>query len=155
MTTITKSIIVHPDKLDSSIGKYVKNKVVQLSKICSKTYGYVNEITSPIKILSNTIIEDGFVEFVVQYKANIYKPKSGDILSCQVCLILDLGIFVIYQDKFKILIPEGKLKDAGYKLVQDRYVKKKKSIDKDDNINVKINMVRYNNNTFDCIGELA
>lgn len=91
--------------IDGKILAYLRDK---LEKKCSQ-HGYV--LPGSLKLLSRSmgILENGrytgSVIFYVQAQGRVYNPANGTIITGKVLKKNNMGLYVIYKDAIRILIP--------------------------------------------------
>jgi len=152
-----RKICLEPCHLDDKISEHLLRKIrEQVLNHCDQEHGYVTKIYKKIKIISNVISASGpSVFFQVKFKAKVFKPEVDSEYEGRVCMIFAGGIFVEVFDNMKVLIPNDNMK--GYKFDKNISCFKKgdKIISQDDKVNVKINMIKYEKQNFNCIGSLC
>lgn len=152
--SIEQKISINSNKLDSNITGHIAEKLLELKNKCDHNYGYIIDIdTKKINILDNVISNsEPNIFFTVKFRAQVFKPKIEDNYEGIVCILFPHGILVDVMNRIKVLIPSNKMK--GYAFNSGIFCKGDKIIKKDDNIIVKINMIKYEKQNFNCIGEL-
>jgi len=155
--TMERKIYIEPCHLDGKISEYLLKKIQQevLNK-CDQEHGYVIKIYDNISIISNTISSSGpGVFFLVKFGAKVLKPETGQEYEGRVCLVFQAGIFVEVFGKMKVLIPTDQM--GGYKYDKDSsdYKKGNKKICQDDEVKIRISMIKYEKQNFSCIGSLV
>lgn len=121
---------------------------------CSSKKGYIIDIEQKINILSNYISSASpSVTFKVKYTAIHILPKVGTEMIGKVCMILQHGVFILIEDKLKILIPFNKLSDFKYDNELSVFSNDDTTIGIEDTVKVLIQNIKYENKAFRCIGE--
>lgn len=152
-----RKICLEPCYLDDKISEHLLEKIRQeILGHCDQEYGYVTKIYDKIKIISNTISASGpGVFFDVKFGAKVLKPEVGVEYDGTVCMIFPAGIFVEVFEKMKVLIPADQM--DGYKFDKEKsfFKKGKKIIDQEHKVRIKINLIKYEKQNFNCIGSLC
>jgi DNA-directed RNA polymerase subunit E'/Rpb7 len=117
---------------------------------CSKEHGHILSVKRIMEILNN---EDTI--FSVRFEADTLKPEAGAKFTGVVCMVYKDGIFVNVAEKQKMLIPAITLKGYTFDDVTGTYVKGKTKIKEGDEIQVVVTAVKYNKQSFSCVGSLA
>jgi DNA-directed RNA polymerase subunit E'/Rpb7 len=107
------------NSIDEKILEYLRDK---LEKKCS-THGYV--LPGSLKLLSrsNGLLENGrytgSIIFHVQAQGRVYNPGNGTLLDGKVFKKNNMGLYVIYKDALRILVPRDlHIGDDDYDSVQ-------------------------------------
>tara|TARA_B100000073_G_C23696443_1_gene558547 strand:+ start:375 stop:851 length:477 start_codon:yes stop_codon:yes gene_type:complete len=152
---INKEVALHPSSLSNEYRDVLyKNLCDKFQNSCSIEHGYILDIDSQFKILSNKISNNtANVLFQIQFKANTLKPEIGIKLKCKIDMIFIHGIFAGINN-LKVLIPVSTLTD--YKFNTDKYIHKKtkKELYKGDEIIIELTDIRYNKQNYHCIGKI-
>lgn len=143
---IYRQIILPANNTD--ILQFVKNKFTQT---CSKNDGYILDIED-YKIISNRIVEHGAISLELELTATTLKPDINQTYTGEVCMLFEHGFFVEIKNCLKVLIPINKLKN--YSFNKDCFVSKKNKISLKDTLQIKIEMIRYDNG-YECLGCLV
>jgi DNA-directed RNA polymerase subunit E'/Rpb7 len=157
LITIERKISIQSNKLDKNITNHISEKILtELTDTCDQKYGYIINIDpKKINIIDNIISNsEPHVFFTVRFKARVFKPKVNDEYEGKVCVIFQHGVLVDVMNKIKVLIPVSKLDKYTF---SDGIFKSKEStfcIQKNTSVVVKINMIKYEKQNFNCIGEL-
>lgn len=154
--SLRRRIPLAPKYFNSNIKTHIYNKLKNsLDNKCTHASGYVVSVDPNIQITESTINIHGQGLFEVLYNIKTLKPKAGQILDGIVCMNIHEGVLIMVHDKMKVLIPPERL--GKYEFDEDRevYTYKKKTIEKGDSVSVKIELVRYENNAYKCIGSLV
>jgi len=155
-TVIHRNVCLEPRFLDQNLETHLLEKIkISTHNECSKEHGYILDVKS-VKIISNKISSaNSDIVFKVEIKADTLKPKEGNIISGNVCMIFQDGIFVDIQDRLKILIPLSEL--GGYELDDSatHYAKGVSQIKKGDVVQVNIKATKYDKKSFSCFGSLV
>lgn len=141
--------------LHDHIYNCIKNK---FQDKCFEKEGYIISIDRDISVISNSISSDNVAVFDVEFKVETFLPEVGQVLDGQVCMVFPGGIF-LRSGKMKMIVPVNKLDSYTYDSLNKRYVSKDKSknnvIQDQDLLKVKIDMLRFDKNRFDCIVSLV
>lgn len=153
---IIKNFCIEPKNLNSNVKSHIFEKIkTELIGKCEDDYGYISNIYDDIEILSNSISSAGIgIFFNVKFRALVIKPEIKKIYRGKVFMIFSNGIFVQIFEKMKVLIPLDNLKDYKFDSNSNCFVKNKKTISKNDIVDVEINMMKYEKQNFNCIGSL-
>ena len=158
MTTklITERIYIEPEFLNSNIKEKIFEKINTLADTCSQDYGYI------LKIFKNTIrIPNGIVSttgpgvyFTVSFKAKTIKPEIGKKYIGEVYAVYSYGILVKVEKMKGIYIPADKI--PGYSYNEKQYYEKKgyPNITKGVSVKFLIEIIKYENKAFKCLGTL-
>jgi len=155
MNTITKKckIVIEPQEL-SDINNHIYRKLESFVGDCTKKDGYIISIDTDFKIISNIISRvSGNCIYYIFFKIQTLKPEDGHTYGALVNRIYPQGLFCEYHN-IKIIIPSESM--DGWEFENSIYINKStdKSISKGDWINVLINVTRYDNRSYQCIGSL-
>jgi len=152
---ITKKIVLEPAALsDIKTNLLIKIKSDFKDK-CTKDYGFILEIYDSIKILSNTIIDNGSVLFEVIFNADVLKPDQGQIMSGKVIIVIDSGFIISVKDRMKIFVPRDQCGEYKYNKSNSCYENGTKKIKNTDAIKVKIYCIKYEQQKYECLGSLV
>ena len=111
---------------------------------------YIIEVKS-IKDFIHNEIKDGDVFVKLLCECDVYKPTVNDVIRCKVNMIHVNGIFV-NKYNIKILIPNIlNIFDINNNICKYE----DKIINIDDEINVVIKQIRFENFNFTCIGNIV
>lgn len=154
---IEKSICIEPEFLNQDIKQHLleKARTTWVGK-CTKEDGYILKIHSIKKIVNNHISPSTTsIIFELLLKAEVIKPEIDMVFEAKVNMIVSKGIFVCADEKINIFISvvDNYEFDEGnntYVNVENKNIKIKPG----DKVNVKITAIRYEKNSFKCIGEL-
>jgi DNA-directed RNA polymerase subunit E'/Rpb7 len=156
---ITKKICVKPNFLDENLNSHILTilKDEYLDKY-DDIQGYITDISN-VKILENNISStDSGVFFTVQFEAQTMpRPSANDEYEGNIGLIISDGIMVEVHKKIKIFVPVEKMgKDYVFDQKKNIFLYKKGKSQKKcgDTVRIIVEMVRYENQTFHCIGRL-
>jgi DNA-directed RNA polymerase subunit E'/Rpb7 len=153
---IEKKIFLEPKYFDENILDHLQKKIQKSIETCDPEYGYIIKIYKKFKIISNNISSAGIgVFFNVRFAINCLKPICGNDYIGKIILIFPTGIFVEIQKKIKVLIVGDKLKNYKYNTLKSCFENNKNdTLKQDDEINIIIDSVKYENKKFICIGNL-
>ena len=157
---ITEYVGLEPEFLSKNM---LKPKILEsidekfLGK-CHSKYGFIIKIfKDTVIILENYISSiDNNVNFKVEFNAQIILPEVGQVIKCKVDMIFNHGIFASIHN-LKLLVPKTQLSKYEFTTNVDNnpiYKSAKRKIEKDNEIECKINAVRYDKKQYSCIGEL-
>lgn len=157
ITEITQRVSIDSKYLDSNISYHLLKKIKEnMEGKCYLDYGYIIKVNDIINIGSNIISPATLLAvYNVTYEADVIKPVKGLVLSGEICMLFQQGIFVNILEKMKVLIPENNIE--GYNFVDGIFVSEDK--DKDDlllntKVKIEITMVKYEKKYFSCIGKI-
>lgn len=151
---IQKNICIDPEYLNENILDNIHKKICEkfLNK-CDQEHGYIIKIYPRIEIVKNVISNTSSgVFFTVKFGIKCLKPVLGNKYKGIVCMVFPNGIFVEVEEKLKILIPNNKMKK--YKYINDIYTDNKEKICQGVEVELEIEMIRYEKQNFNCIGKL-
>ena len=155
MQKLIKTVCLEPNLITESVQKNIQDRLKSIYlKKCTRKNGYIVSIHDRIKIISNTITDNGSILFYVEFYVETLKPYIGQIVKGEVFMVFDGGIFVMIEGEMKVLIPVFKLSHMTYN--KAGYFEHNNSrIKISDNIDVKIDQIEYEKCKFNCIGSLA
>ena len=97
--------IVEVNSIDLKILDYLKKK---LEKKCS-AHGYVLPDTLHLLSRSNGLLENGRftgnIIYHVQAQGRVYNPAHGTVLEGRVLKKNNMGLYIVYKDAIRILVP--------------------------------------------------
>lgn len=148
---IERRIYLEPKHLDKNIMEHLMSKITEdtLGE-CSKEFGHIISVKRIVEILNN---EDTI--FTVRFEAETLKPEVGTKLTGVVCMVYKDGIFVNIAEKQKMLIPSIALKEYIFEENTGTYKKGNINIKEGDEIQVVVTAVKYNKQSFSCVGSLV
>jgi DNA-directed RNA polymerase subunit E'/Rpb7 len=152
--TIEKKICLEPNMLDENITNHLLDKIkLDYLKKCDQEHGYITKIYDKIHILDNIISSSSIgVFFRVRFTVKAHKPQVNSEYDGKVCMVFQNGIFVEVFEKMKVLIPNNKM--GKYKYNKNIYKDGNKTISVGDEVKIKIDMIKYEKQNFNCIGSL-
>lgn len=155
VASIRKRICVEPKFLNSNVKKHIYDKICdQMLDKCDQQHGYILEIHSDIKILSNIVSSAGVgVFFDVEFTATALKPEVGHKYDGEAVMIYAHSIFVVIG-KIKVMIPVDKMNGYKYNKTKSCYTKNSKNIKVGDKVQISIDKISYDKQNFICIGSL-
>ena len=152
---LQKKISLPPYLLDRNINDHIYNKVdTLLNGNCTQENGYVIGIDRDIKVMDNELCTNGSLLLNIEFSVSTLKPREGQILKGEVCMIFEDGIFVEIQGKMKVLIPRHKIPKYTFDKIDGVFKKKKKTIKQGDIVKVRLELIKYERKGFNCIGLL-
>lgn len=153
MTSIDTNVKIYlePIMMNKNIRKHLNEEIERkLKNKCIYNYGYVKNIN---KI--NTITNTKSNVFIIDCNIEVFKPEKDVIYETIVHVIYKEGIFVEVNNLQKILIPKLHLHGYQYDEFTNVFIDKNKNIIQPGmSVHTKVLAVKYNNNSFSCIGEL-
>ena len=150
-TIITRRVYLEPRYLDQNIMDHLLVKITEMTfGECTKEYGHIISVERIIEIVNN---EDTI--FTVRFEAETLKPETGNKYTGVVCMVYKDGIFINVAEKQKMLIPSITLRGYTFEDVSGSYTKGNKRIKEGDEIKVVVTAVKYNKQSFSCVGSLA
>lgn len=162
--TISKreKIILEPSCLVNIEENIILKLKEKYENKCFDEIGYINEIKCIKQIIDNDISSvDCNIIFDVEIDLDVFKPQIGMIMYGKVDKLFEKqGIFLKIKDCIKIFIPEKHLLSCNYTYSIDNTGKKyvnsisNKCISEEKNIYFRISIIKYTNNSFNCLGEL-
>ena len=155
---LRRKIPLAPKYFNSSLKKHLYDKLNDsLKNKCTQTSGYVVSVNPEIEVSESPVNIHGQGLFEVSYSVQTLKPRKGQILDGIVCMVFAQGVLVEIHGKMKVLIPPDRL--GEYDFDEGVFVHKEDddadTIKEGDPISVKIDMIKYENNNFNCIGFLV
>jgi DNA-directed RNA polymerase subunit E'/Rpb7 len=153
---LRRKIPLDPKYFNSNIKEHLYRKLNDsLKNKCTQTSGYVVSVDPDIKVSESTVNIHGQGLFEVSYSVQTLKPRKDQVLEGNVCMVFAQGVLVEIHGKMKVLIPPDRI--GKYKFDEDEgtFNYKKKIIRESDTISVCIDMIKYENNNFNCIGFLV
>lgn len=148
---IQKRVYLEPKYLDQNIMKHLLHKITkETSGECTKEYGHILSVKKIIEIVDN---KD--TVFTVKFEAETLKPDINSNFTGIVCMVYKDGLFVNVAQKQKMLIPSSTLNGYIFDELSSSYVKEKQKIKEGDEIQVIVTAVKYNKQSFSCVGTLA
>ena len=150
---ILKSVCIDYQHLSPSIRDTLLINAKKIEGSCTKEEGYIILVRSIKKIVDNHISPStSHIIFDLLLDAVVMKPHVGQIIDGVVTLVHQQGIFVNMYT-MNVVIPESKLEK--YNPVDNSFEHKNKKIFAKSTVSVKINVIRYEDNKFKCVGELS
>jgi DNA-directed RNA polymerase subunit E'/Rpb7 len=141
--------------LDKNIHNHLLKKLKEtVENTCNMDQGYILKVIKIIEIVDNNIISSNTsVIFVVKYEAETFKPKINNVISGKVCMIFQHGIFIDILNKMKVIIPIKSLQNFIYN-EKIGFISDELTIKVGIQINIKIVLIKYENKSYSCIGNL-
>lgn len=156
ISTKNKSIQlqIHPQYF-ANIYKQIEHQLSSTLKMCYKDDGYILSIDN-IKYDNDLVISrtSGHLQIKVNYDVQFIKPNNGDKVTCNIKNIYKEGIFCMYEDLISIFIPSTYLED--WNLFGNMFINKitKNRLCVNDTIECEFISVKYENNSYHCIGKI-
>lgn len=152
---IQKKIAIYPNCLNKDIDQHIYDKLRLLfDNSCSKEHGYILNIDRDIKVLENEVGIGGTTMFMVEIKVKTLKPFVDQVVEGSVCGVYEEGILIDVEGKMNVLIRSDRLENYTYCKYDESFVHGKKKIEKGDKLWVKIKQIKYDKNSYKCIGDL-
>jgi DNA-directed RNA polymerase subunit E'/Rpb7 len=158
MVLLTRKIMLSPEYLDEKVLSHHLVEILRKKTMneCTEKDGYVISLGKIKKIVDAVVTSANTdIIFTVVFEAVTLKPKVGDVLEGNVCMIFDKGIFISIKNKMKVLIPENCLEGYKYNPEKATFIKDKKSVSNGDILKVKVSGVKYSKKNFNCFGCLC
>jgi len=158
-TVIQRQFSLEPRCMNAVYRRHLYKKICQtLLHKCDKTYGYILEIDENFEIVSNTFSAAGQgVFFDVKLTAKTLKPEIGDAYVGKVCMVMPQGVFVLVE-QMKIMVPKDRMAGFEHQKGEACFAKGKGTVRKviqlGSRIRVTIDLIKYEKQTFGCIGSL-
>jgi DNA-directed RNA polymerase subunit E'/Rpb7 len=116
--TITRRVCVEASSLTSDIRKYIFDKLEKETKNeCTVENGYFIRIKKIVDIKDSYISNaNSDIIFSIDFEAETIKPEVGSVFEGVVWKIFEKGLFVIVEDRLRILVALPALEKEGYKL---------------------------------------
>jgi DNA-directed RNA polymerase subunit E'/Rpb7 len=124
---------------------------------CEKDIGYISNVILPsVRVISQSVIEEGVVRFHVEFDVTTILPYVGSILTGTIQMVTSYGIFVSYNDYLRLMIPIHLL--PSHFVFQKQFssnvyfdTKTNRPLQLHDSISVQIIEFRFEENHFSCI----
>lgn len=157
-TYIRKKIPLESRYLDSNIIENLLTKInrTMLGK-CYKDHGYILHIYGIKSVKDNYISSAQSTSiFDVIFSVETLHPKKDLEISGKVIQLFSAGLIIKVKNVLKVFVGLANLQENGYKFDGSRNVffNEDDIISTDNEINLKISVVRFENNEFKCIGLL-
>jgi DNA-directed RNA polymerase subunit E'/Rpb7 len=158
--TITKNVYIQPSYINSNIMKNVFSMLQnKYEKTCDEDDGLILSIDE-IQKVNNMISKDSsYIIFEITFTATVIKPEKGVKFSVKPSYILSSkGIFSKMYDNINIFVPESNIKDIKDWIYENDSYKNKKNgkvIDKNSEIQVIINDIKFNSTKYNCVCSLC
>jgi DNA-directed RNA polymerase subunit E'/Rpb7 len=150
--TIKQTITILPSQFSNKIRENIlKNISEKLTNTCLKEYGVITKVEKIEKLLSTeicTITANIIVEALISVQ--VFKPVIGKCLRGTIVFIDKNCIIVNKLGGITVCIPQSKI--DNYKFTDNCYKYKKKTLEKDDEIEFFLYEVMFKNNNFQCLG---
>lgn len=155
-TTICKDIFVENCFLNENLRLTIKEKIKNLESTCSFEHGYVIKVYDDMKLLKNSVSPEGiFVN--TQFSLKTFKPTVNQVYECDVKIIYFQYVLASILGKADILIDSNNMKNYKFNKSSNSFVSEdpiKNEIKVGSKIDVKITLIRFQNQKFNCIGTL-
>lgn len=155
---ITRKICITPDLITQDYATTIFEKLNStFLNTCVQDVGYIIKIYPNIKILDNVISPTtSNVFFNTQFTAKVLYPKVEESYESKIIGMLSTGILTTIQDKIKVFVPAKNIKNYVYDSEKDTFVHKKtkKMLKNSDTINVVLDAVKYEQQSFKCVGKI-
>lgn len=150
-TTITrKHISIRPQYLGDVKGR-LRQKIEQMMVgKCTKSLGYVVGVGDDIKIIDNKIpASSSDIKYNVEFEVKTLLPQEGQWHKGLVDQIWDEGMFVTVHNLLKISMD---MEDYDHDPDTNSFVVDGIKVSCGDTVNVRIDMIRYEAENFQCVG---
>lgn len=160
LNLIKKRICLEPEYLDHNYKAYLFKKIKDnIQNECDKEHGYYIDLKRIIKIDDNIITSNSQIIFNVEFEAETLLPEKDKEIEGAICMIFPSGVFINVKNKLKILLPISELSSYAYDQKSNSFISKDiksryKSLNKDDNIIIKILDLKYSKKQFSCFGKI-
>jgi DNA-directed RNA polymerase subunit E'/Rpb7 len=116
---ITRRVCVDASSLTSDIEKHIFYKLeIDTKKECTLEQGYLIRVVKIVNIKDSYISNaNSDIIFEIDFQAETIKPEVGSLFDGVVWKIFEKGLFVIVQERLRILVALPALQDKGYELV--------------------------------------
>jgi DNA-directed RNA polymerase subunit E'/Rpb7 len=155
---IEKRICLEPELLNKDLKENIFKKMENISiNECTKEYGYILNINKLLKIKDSSISSNCEHIFITEFDIKTLKPEIGKEFDGTICMIFVGGIFIIIENKLKVLIPISTIDNFKHDKDQNYFINKKnpkKIIKQGDTLTVKISGIKYSKQNFSCFGNL-
>jgi len=141
---------LNPSDLNSNYQNVILKMLKELYENKSVHSGYIINVNKIKEYIHNSIV-DGITKVKTLCECDVYKPVVDDIITCKVNMIHINGIFVNKYD-IKILIPNTL---NIFDIQDNKCIYKGKIININDDINVVIKQIRFENFNYTCIGNIV
>ncbi len=158
MVLLTRKILLSPHCLDNEvISRHIVDKLnTKVLNECTEKDGYVLSIGKINRIIDSVVTSANTdIICTVEFEASILKPKVGDVLEGNVCMVFDKGIFINIKDKMKVLVPENFIKGFIYNSEKASFINNDKKINNGVILKVKVSGVKYTKKNFNCFGVIV
>lgn len=153
---ITRKICITPDLITPDYTTVILEKLNStFLNTCIQEAGYIIKIYPNIKILDNVISPTtSNVFFNTQFTAKVLYPKVDESYESKIIGILTTGILTSIQDKIKVFIPAKNIKNYVYENDTFVHKKTKKRLEVGDLIDTVLDAVKYEQQSFKCVGKV-
>lgn len=155
--TIERRVCLEPRYLDSNIHLHLLTKLEDsVRNECTHENGYILRVHKIVDIPSHSIANANLdIVFTLRFTADILRPQVGMVLESKVLKVYPQSIFVIAENRQRMVIPADTLgKQYKYKSDDGVYASKKRTIRAKDTVRVEITDLMYEKHTFMCICKL-
>jgi DNA-directed RNA polymerase subunit E'/Rpb7 len=150
---ISLVVSLEPKFLDGNINKHIEDSLNKQIGTCTQDTGYLIEIKS--FVISDTEISRASSDIIIRVKvvAMVLRPQIDREYPVVVSTCINgNGIYAHCYEKLKILIMERNF--TNFKFENGKYVFPDKTIQHGDKHTVVIKAIKYEKNSFQCIGVL-
>ena len=158
LKSIKQKVSIEAKFLNKNIKDHLLDKLKKtMIGRCSLEHGYFLNVNKLINVGSNTITySNSLIIFDVVYEAETLKPELGQVITGTVCMVFQHGIFVDIK-KMKVLVPATSMVSYVFKdnsFTTERGTYQHRVITTGLEVCIIINMIKYEQKEFSCIGEL-
>ena len=157
ISEITKNIILEPKHLTNNLEEYISCELKKkYEKMCCVDNGLIVSIEEILET-DNFINKDSIgITFKINFKALTIKPIIGMKVSFIPFRIIETGVFGKVYEKINFFIPNKNLTDLFFVFNEEEqyYKNENDKIDKDTEIKVIIEEIKYDLLKYNCITSL-
>ena len=157
ISEITKNIILEPKHLTNNLEEYISCELKKkYEKMCCVDNGLIVLIEEILET-DNFINKDSIgITFKINFKALTIKPIIGMKVSFIPFRIIETGVFGKVYEKINFFIPNKNLTDLFFVFNEEEqyYKNENDKIDKDTEIKVIIEEIKYDLLKYNCITSL-
>lgn len=153
---ICQDIFIENNLLNGNMSSKIKEKIKELKSTCSFENGCIIDVFDDIEIIDNFVTEYGvFVK--TQFSIKLFKPVLNEKYSCIVKLIYSQYILCSIFDKIDVLLDSNNIKTFKFNKASNSFLNIKNNeeeIKVGSTIEIKITIMKFVNQKFNCIGTL-
>ena len=150
--TIKQTITILPSQFSNKIRENIlKNISEKLTNTCLKEYGVITKVNKIEKLISTEICSiTANVIVVALVSVQVFKPEIGKCFRGTIVFLDKNCIIVNKLGGITVCIPQAKI--DNYKFTDNCYKYRKKTLEKNDEVDFFIYEVMFKNNSFQCLG---